>query len=389
MFGQPNHAGAPSTSLINEFLLLISACWTASCLLPRRSLKISIIFASLFLLLLCFAAFYNLPTFRHPISPFANPERGRTPPTLESENTGNNRLLATTSSHFPSPTPSSFLPTKASFTKPADLKIVAVIFFGRPDRVEILDCYIKRNLVVNGGWIDEVYWAPNTEKQADLDWLDKLVPTSPLYKKIQIETQRKGYAKIWDSTDHSFLVSANVINGAPLPYHHFRTGAVKPYLPEMTPPNNITNNNVTSLRKPTWRASQLPYWEGPDDFQFPLDTGNAPYPNHRWLPLHDENRTAIYRTPIHNALCSPWKDNRGKWSLAAQQHFSFLESLEQDATDIYDFARRGVWDMGFERISINLIAIWGRDVIEHLPLTDDEGMLTKSIPKKLQHVQQN
>ncbi|OJD11301.1 hypothetical protein AJ78_07895 [Emergomyces pasteurianus Ep9510] len=416
MFGQTNPAGASFTSRINEFFLSASAVWTAACLLAQRSFfKISIIFASLFLLLVCFAAFYNPPTFRHPTSPFANPQWDRTPPALESKISVNNDRPLATPSPLPSPLPSPTA-TKASFTKPANLKIVAVIFYGRPDRVEILDCYLKRNLVVNGGWIDEVYWAPNTEKQADLEWLDKLVPTSPLYKKIQIEKKRKGYARIWDSAitdpdtlyikvdddivyiddnaipklvslklehDHSFLVSANVINSAPLPYHHYRTGAVRPYLPEMTAPNNITNNSDASQRKPTWRASQLPYWEGPDDFQFPLDVGNAPYPNHRWLPVHDENGTAIYRTPMHNALCSPWKENRGKWSLAAQQHFSLFESLEQDAMDVYDFARRGVWDMGFERISINFIAIWGRDVIDHLPLNDDEAMLTMAIPKKL------
>ncbi|KKZ65826.1 hypothetical protein EMCG_01211 [[Emmonsia] crescens] len=417
MFGQTNHARTPFVSFIRDFLLSLLAYWTATCLLARRSLKISVVFASLFLLVVCFATFYNPHTFRRSPSPspFKNPQWDHTLTPVENGNSTDNERLLATPSPSPSPPPSP-LPTKASFGKPAGFKIVAVIFYGRPDRVTILDCYLKRNLVVNGGWIDEVHWAPNTENQADLDWLDRLVPTSPLYKKIPIEPQTKRYSKIWDSTitdpdtlyikidddiiyiadnaipklvslklehDHSFLVSANVINGAPLPYHHHRTGAIRPYLPEMTPPNITTNSNVTLIRKPTWRASQLPSWEGPDDFQFPLNVSNAPYPNHRWLPLRDENITAIYRTPIQHVLCSPWADNHGKWSLAAQQHFSLLESLEQDATDVYDFARRGVWDMGFERISINFIAIWGRDVIGHLPLNDDEAMLTKSIPKKL------
>ncbi|OJD24972.1 hypothetical protein ACJ73_03662 [Blastomyces percursus] len=436
MFGQSNHARTSLSSSVGDFALSVSAGWTAASLYARRSFKFIIAFVSLFLLLACFALFFRPPTFRRPLSPFANSQGNHTPAPLATENiTDNRHHLAVTPTATPSlslippPTPpSSSLtpqPPKPSSSKPTNFKIVAVIFYGRPDRVEILDCYLKRNLVANGGWLDEVSWAPNTENQADLDWLDRLVPTSPSYKRIPVERQAKGYAKIWDRTvtdadtlyikidddiifiddnaipklvslklehDHSFLVSANVVNGAPLPYHHHRAGAIRPYLPELVPPNNNSNNNitnntaysnVTSLRQPTWRASQLPYWEGPDDFEFPLEVGNAPYANHRWLPVHSEGRTAIYRTPIQHALCSPWAENRGKWSLAAQQHFSFLESLERNATDVYDFARRGVWDMGFERISINFIAFWGRDVINHLPLVDDEGMLTKSIPKRL------
>ncbi|QSS50170.1 hypothetical protein I7I53_10757 [Histoplasma capsulatum var. duboisii H88] len=417
MFEQNNDVRTPFSSFISDVLLSISTCWTAACLYVRRSLKLSIILVFLILLPVCFVLFYNPPTFQHLPSPFANPQVDRTLDPLGKGNIANNNSFPAAPSAFAfSSRPAPPQPTKASSTKPTDFRIVAVIFYGRPDRVEILDCYLKRNLVTNGGWIDEVLWAPNTENQGDLNWLDKLVPTSPLYRKISIDAQKKGYSKIWDSTvtepdtlyikmdddiiyiddnaipklvslklenDHSYLVSANVINGAPLPYHHYRTGAIRPYLPELTPPFNITNSDVTSLRKPTWRASELPYWEGPDGFQFPLEVGNAPYPNHRWLPVHNENRTAIYRTPIHHALCSPWAENQGKWSLAAQQHFSFLESLEQNATDVYDFARRGVWDMGFERISINFIAIWGRDVLDHLPLIDDEGMLTKLIPKQL------
>ncbi|PGG99059.1 hypothetical protein GX51_06476 [Blastomyces parvus] len=462
MFGRTNHARPSLPLAVADGLFSVSAGWAATSLYARRSLKFIIALVSLFLLLACFALFYSPTTFRRAPSPsFANSQDDRTPTPLAKENniTDNQHhhlvvttttaaaaaaAAATTTIPFLSLTAHpSLLPSSSSLTpqparpgptKPANFKIVAVIFYGRPDRVEILDCYLKRNLVANGGWLDEVYWAPNTDNQADLDWLDKLVPTSPSYKRITVQSEEKGYAKIWDSSvtdpdtlyikidddiifiddnaipklvslklehDHSFLVSANVVNGAPLPYHHYRTGAIRPYLPELAPPKdsiiinnnyyynntntntNTTNSNVTSLRKPTWRASQLPYWEGPDDFEFPLDVGNAPYVNHRWLPVHNPNKTAIYRTPIQHALCSPWKENRGKWSLAAQQHFSFLESLERNTTDVYDFARRGVWDMGFERISINFIAIWGRDVIDHLPLVDDEGMLTKSIPKRL------
>ncbi|PGH05499.1 hypothetical protein AJ79_06806 [Helicocarpus griseus UAMH5409] len=381
----------------------LPAGWLAVSVFSSRGLKVGI-FAFVSLSLVCFAAFYNPTVFRRPVSPSSYSPWNINSTQLAGENEN------LTQNH----TPAAF--SKTSLTKPSNLKIVAVIFYGRPDRVEILDCYLKRNLAVNGGWVDEVYWAPNTKSQDDLDWLDKLVPTSSQYKKLPIDTQKEGYARIWDNAitepdtlyikidddivyiddnaipkmvslkleqDHSFVVSANVVNGAPLSYHHFRTGAIRPYLPEMIKPNSTDDGNVTSVQTPPWRASQLPSWEGPSDFEFPLGVGTSPYPNHRWLPLRDGNRSSIYRTPIQHAPCSPWGETYGKWSLAAQQHFSFFESLEKNETDVYDFARSGIWDMGFERISINFIAIWGRDVIDHLPLNDDEAMLTKSIPRQL------
>ncbi|ODH13515.1 hypothetical protein ACO22_07178 [Paracoccidioides brasiliensis] len=401
-------------------LWLILAGWTSNSILFRRSFKIGL-FALICFFLVVFAAYFNSPVLRHPSSPLSDDQSTVTPHVVAS---GKEKALPANTPtvsrplppqsypppHSASPTP--FAIPENSIRKPPGLKIVAVIFYGRPDRVEILDCYLKRNLVANRGWIDEVYWVSNTKNQNDLNWLDKLLPTSPLYKKISPDTdsERKGYARLWDSavtepdtlylkidddivyiddhaipklvslkleSNHSFIVSANVVNGAPLSYHHYRTEAIRPYLPELTQPND------TSLGTPTWRASQLPPWEGPDDFEFPLGVGTAPYPNHRWLPLRHGNRSDIYRTPIQHSLCSPWKEVYGKWSLAAQQHFSFFESLEQNATDVYDFARRGVWNMGFERISINFIAVWGKDIIDHLPLVDDEAMLTKSIPRRL------
>lgn len=49
------------------------------------------------------------------------------------------------------------------WTKPEHLKVIALIFYGRPETVSILDCYMKQNLVSNGGLLDEVHWAVNTD----------------------------------------------------------------------------------------------------------------------------------------------------------------------------------------------------------------------------------
>lgn len=58
------------------------------------------------------------------------------------------------------------------FAKPEGFKIIGLIFFGRPDRVAILDCYLKKNLVENGGFLDEVHWVANTNKEQDFSiWI--------------------------------------------------------------------------------------------------------------------------------------------------------------------------------------------------------------------------
>lgn len=82
------------------------------------------------------------------------------------------------------------------FIKPEGFKIVGLIFFGRPDRVAILDCYLKRNLVENGGFLDEVHWVANTKNEQDLQYLDALIPTSPSYSRINLP--ELGFENVWE-----------------------------------------------------------------------------------------------------------------------------------------------------------------------------------------------
>lgn len=82
------------------------------------------------------------------------------------------------------------------FKKPQGFKIIALIFYGRAPVVAILDCYLKKNLVSNGGFLDEVHWAINTSEQSDLEYLDELIETADSYKKIEIPGF--GYNSIWE-----------------------------------------------------------------------------------------------------------------------------------------------------------------------------------------------
>lgn len=86
-------------------------------------------------------------------------------------------------------------PSATTWVKPEGVKIIALIFYGRPETVSILDCYMKQNLASNGGFLDEVHWAVNTDNEKDLKYLDGLVETSEEYKKIVLPGL--GFESIW------------------------------------------------------------------------------------------------------------------------------------------------------------------------------------------------
>lgn len=102
--------------------------------------------------------------------------------------------------------PSSGNGTVKNWEKPSGFKIIGLIFFGRPSVVAVLDCYLKKNLVTNGGWLDEVHFAVHTEKEEDIAYLDELVTTTDLYKKIDIS--KGGYNTIWKEaveSEHMYI----------------------------------------------------------------------------------------------------------------------------------------------------------------------------------------
>ena len=97
---------------------------------------------------------------------------------------------------IPSPDPSTPPESEVKqWSKPDDFQIIGLIFFGRPPVVAILDCYLKKNLVTNGGWLDEVHFVVNTDREDDIKYLDELIKTNDLYKKIIIK--ELGYNAVW------------------------------------------------------------------------------------------------------------------------------------------------------------------------------------------------
>ena len=108
----------------------------------------------------------------------------------------------------PPPPPPPTVPPMEEFEKPVDFKIIGLIFFGRPPTIAILDCYLKKNLVTNGGFLDEVHFAVNTDNKADIKYLDRLVKTNKLYKKIPLPDGKLGYREAWKASvvpEHMYI----------------------------------------------------------------------------------------------------------------------------------------------------------------------------------------
>lgn len=185
------------------------------------------------------------------------------------------------------------------------------------------------------------------------------------------------------------IVSANLVVQFSFAWVHYHLGAIHPYLPEV----NTSKNDAPTT---TWRKSQLPYWDGPEDFNM---TGYVPPDHHRWLPLapgtgsNEVTPIADVKYMVGGSGWDDWKvgqllkacippGGRLMWThqVGAQQHYSFLENLEKDELWRYAF---DTWDVHYDRLSINLMAIMGDDVIEMRPMPkDDEELITQIFSKK-------
>jgi len=175
------------------------------------------------------------------------------------------------------------------------------------------------------------------------------------------------------------IVSANVINSPLMGWMHYHMGATHPYLPEYSGVMNPPTPDSNELTRKSWKHTEYPAWEGPDDWTFAHDQ-DAPYNGHRWLRL--PNAAHIHRTPITQIEYGTWGRGLTSWAIAAQEHYSFLENLLDDQLDRYKLKR--VWLADYERLSINLMALWADEVLDNLPMdTIDEEWLTKVLPQRL------
>lgn len=195
-------------------------------------------------------------------------------------------------------------------------------------------------------------------------------------------------------------VVANLVNSPETGWLHYRVGAVHAYLPEYEPPS--LDESEASYGPKAWRASALPRWtqdsikEDPQEQQARNGSdfmGSKPAPppfkGHRWLPLPNGDEM-IYQTPIAQSQYNAFGPDWTSWAISAQAQYSLLENIENNQLSLYhygpgiDDTREGIWNMAYDRMNINVMAIWGKDIVDNLPFqdTDDEQELSVNIPMK-------
>jgi len=310
--------------------------------------------------------------------------------------------------------------------KPEHLNIKGVMFYGRRQFVDILDCYLQRNLAINGGYLDEMLFIVHTSVMQDIDFLRNLVAKVPQYKYVEIESydEDAGYGPLYEGLrenntiyikldddlvwidddavpravhtliDHpeAHAIAGNIINSAHASWIHYHNDAIYPYLPEPEPQSQ--QQEVTE-----WRASKLPQYphEVHGDYDFsgaddkwdqgerliPIGSpGGPPSVNHRWLPLAHTSKN-LQMTPIRGVEYHEFGRGWRNWAIGAQQLYSHLENLEKNQLEKYWFGSgEGVWNMHYQRLNVNFLAIWGSSIAMQLPGGDDEHDLTVTIPEK-------
>ncbi|KAI1435078.1 hypothetical protein GGR50DRAFT_659301 [Xylaria sp. CBS 124048] len=290
----------------------------------------------------------------------------------------------------------SFAPP-GGWVKPKGVAVKAIIFFGRKRTVNVLDCYLQRNLAVNGGFLDEVWFLVHTKIQEDLDYLDGLVKMRDQYKIVNPgECSGFDFACMWNpvveddtifikidddivfihpdtipqlvstrlAEPHPFAVSANLVNSPMTGYKHYETGAIHPFLPD-------TGNKPSHDAAELWRPSDLRSLKGAevpgiDENGEIVGTAeeivnrhvfaNPPYDGHPWLLLSDVEEPVL-RTPMGinklllqttgggpsgNAFGNAWRS----WMISAQQQYSLLRNLELNSMWRYHFGTKIEYPQG-------------------------------------------
>lgn len=128
-----------------------------------------------------------------------------------------------------------------------------------------------------------------------------------------------------------------------------------------------------------WRASLLPDYDG-STYPDILEWSSPEKKKHRWLPIRNRTDHILDDTPIVKTEYGAFGKGLNRWQIAAQQHYSFFENLENEELYKYKF---NVWDFQLKRLGIQFIAILGSDINKAKPIAqDDEEHFAVTMPKK-------
>ena len=143
-----------------------------------------------------------------------------------------------------------------------------------------------------------------------------------------------------------------------------------------------------------WQVSSLPShdealveWYFPDGhftgFQLGEESG-PPFKGHRWLPLRPSDEYSLSVTPIAGSRYGDVSKSQWQWSIAAQEHYSFFQNLEEGRLDRYwNGNGEGLWNLHGLRYTNNFVAIWGKSVAAMPPRKGDEEDMYEHITKAL------
>ncbi|KAI1338091.1 hypothetical protein F5Y15DRAFT_407742 [Xylariaceae sp. FL0016] len=335
---------------------------------------------------------------------------------------------------------------KGGWRKPEGLKVIAMVFYGRKRYVDILDCYLQKNLKSHGGYLDEVWFMAHTQDKDDIAWVEGLVLDNPNYKIVgQGVCEEEKYKCLWEyATDdktiyikidddiiyihpdaipqlvhtrlavpHAYAVSANLVNSPITGLEQYHHGAIHPFTPDQS-------SKPQGYAAETWRTSKIKKFPAKelDDIKNKNDKQIMfPESSYRGAPflLISEDHHDLLHTPLGRydqnpgedfiAFSPAWKS----WAIAGQQQYSLLYNLEKNWMHRYFFGRapiyapdakgpnknkiipnppgapggEQVFDTQFRRYNLNFCAVWGSDIKEQLPIADDdEDDITNLIPKR-------
>lgn len=161
-----------------------------------------------------------------------------------------------------------------------------------------------------------------------------------------------------------YIVSANIVNQPLMSWVHWSLGAVRPYLPERD-----RDFRKFLLGTSDWRSSSLPSWSGPMEYNSSsFDVSSYVAAGRLWLPIrgHDD-RLLAGKTPMAGIRYGSRGGGSGhsEWQMAAQQHYSFLEHLENNELWRYKFR---MWDFQDRGLGIQLTAMTGTDINAAKPI---------------------
>ncbi|KAI0409379.1 hypothetical protein F4802DRAFT_546385 [Xylaria palmicola] len=262
--------------------------------------------------------------------------------------------------------------------KPAGVKVIAMVFFGRKRYVDILDCYLQQNLASNGGYLDEVWFMVHTEDEGDVEWLNGLVMDNPGYKikgQENCKTNNQKYGCLWEhatapntiyikidddivyihqdaipqlvhtrlAVPHAYGVSANLVNSPITGMEQFHHNVIYPFVPD---PKRHPSHNASE----NWRLSNLDMYptEKLEKLKGKSDSAiiypKVPYRGHPFVLLSEDNYDLLHTSMGRYdqdpggdfiAFSRVWKS----WAMAAQQQYSLLYNLEKNQISRYFFGR--------------------------------------------------